>query len=198
MPKHWWMVPSLPKRPRLSSRAAELPFQAEPLPCPQRRKCPRGSFLPLLLTLLFRLHLRSRRWHRRHLSDPPGPMIGCAQLPGSAWASFGYAPYPHCNPQPLNAIHSIRTERGDAAWLEWIIVERRENKALAKKESDTKNRCMFRHIHNVRFYSHIKRTKIIEQGQNLHVDTAQAAVVAGQPAEVGHGLHGLGRRDARL
>ena len=57
---------------------------------------------------------------------------------------------------------------------------------------------MFRHIHNVRFYSHIKRTKIIEQGQNLHVDTAQAAVVAGQPAEVGHSLHGLGRRDARL
>ena len=67
-----------------------------------------------------------------------------------------------------------------------------------KKVTQRTDRCMFRHIHNVLFYSHIKRTKIIEQGQNLHVDTAQAAVVAGQPAEVGHGLHGLGRRDARL
>ena len=57
---------------------------------------------------------------------------------------------------------------------------------------------MFIHIHNVCCYSHVKRTKIIEQGQDLHVDTAQAAVVTGEPAEVGHGLHGLGRRDARL
>ena len=44
----------------------------------------------------------------------------------------------------------------------------------------------------------LELTEIVEEGQNLHINTAQTAVVTGETAKVGHGLHGLGRRDARL